>query len=121
VNRNHVGYLLALGLSVAASAASAQNKPFPQNVRYPHGFTSSSLSSADARAVYDVWKQRYLKTDCGNGYYRVEFNNPTGTTVSEGMGYGMLLTAYYGDRAAFDGLWKFVQKNVNVDGLMGCR
>jgi hypothetical protein len=35
------------------------------------------------------------------------------------MGYGMVLTAYFGDKAQFDGLWSFAQKNFNANGLMG--
>jgi endo-1,4-beta-D-glucanase Y len=79
----------------------------------------ANLTSADARDVYEKWKRKYLKADCGGGAYRVEFNSPKGSTVSEGMGYGMLLTAYFGDRAEFDGLWEFARRNLNSLGVMG--
>ncbi len=105
-----------LGLVVIPGSAVAQNKPFPQNTGYGQGFISSNLTSNDAQAIYTHWKNTYLKTNCGN--YRVEFNSPTGTTVSEGMGYGMVLTAYFGDKTEFDGLWNFVQSKLNSSGLM---
>jgi endo-1,4-beta-D-glucanase Y len=110
---------LAFALSLAPRSASAQKKPFPQNGGYPHGFLPNHITTDDVLLSYDNWKSRYLKSDCGNGLYRVEFGSPRGTAVSEGMGYGMILTAYFGDRSAFDGLWRFVQKNLNGDGLMG--
>jgi endoglucanase len=110
---------LVFALSLAPRSAAAQNKPFPQNGGYPHGFVPGHITAGDVLLSYDNWKSRYLKSDCGNGTYRVEFGSPRGTAVSEGMGYGMILTAYLGDRSAFDGLWKFVQKNLNGDGLMG--
>lgn len=111
--------VLVAALGLVAPSVFAQNRPFPQNVVYPHGFRTTRLTADDARTQYDLWKTRYLKTDCGNGNIRVEFGSPTGTTVSEGMGYGMVLTAYFGDKASFDGLWKFVQKNINGNGVMG--
>ena len=95
-------------------------RPFPQEGGYAHGFRPSNISSKDARSAYDAWNANYLKSDLGNGYYRVEFGSPRGTTVSVGQGYGMILTAYFGDKSQFDGLWKFAQKNFSPEhGLMG--
>ena len=105
--------------SPTAPAGPSAARPFPQNVAYERGFKPSNLGAEDARAVYTTWKQRYLKADCGPSLLRVEFQSPVGTTVSEGMGYGMLLTAYFGDRREFDELYAFVKKNWNANGLMG--
>ena len=99
--------------------AIAQSKPFPHDAGYVAGFVPKLVSSADAAAIYSKWKGEYLKSDCGDGTYRVEFQSPAGTTVSEGMGYGMLLTAYFGDRKEFDGLWKFARKNLSSSALLG--
>ena len=97
-----------------------QKRPFPQNGGYAHGFVPSNISAKDALSSYTAWKAKYLKNDCGDGYYRVEFGSPRGTTVSEGQGYGMVLTVYFGDKTQFDGLWKFARKNTRPDlGLMG--
>ncbi len=99
--------------------AAAQSKPFPHDAGYVAGFVPKQVSSADAATIYSKWKSEYLRSDCGDGTYRVEFQSPSGTTVSEGMGYGMLLTVYFGDRKEFDGLWKFARKNLNSNALLG--
>jgi endo-1,4-beta-D-glucanase Y len=41
-----------------------------------------------------------------------------GSTVSEGMGYGMLLAVYVNDQPLFDALWKYEQLHLNGNGLM---
>lgn len=96
----------------------SQNRPFPQN-EVIHGYIAKSISNDDVRAVYELWKRNYLKpAPVVSGGYRVEFNSPAGTTVSEGQAYGMLLTAYYGERSYFDGFYKFYLQSRNVNGLM---
>jgi MYXO-CTERM domain-containing protein len=71
------------------------------------------------QASYDHWKSTYVSSSCGGGYLFVDSTSPHGVAFSEGMGYGMVLSAYMGDRATFDGLWKFIQKNLNSNNLMG--
>ncbi|HEX8670918.1 MAG TPA: glycosyl hydrolase family 8, partial [Longimicrobium sp.] len=39
-------------------------------------------------------------------------------TISEGQGYGMLLAAYMGDKATFDGLWRYAKAYHNTHGVM---
>ncbi len=112
--------MLASAATVAfAPDAHAQTRPFPQGGGYAHGFLPKTVSSLDARKAYDQWKVRYVKADCGGGTLRVEFESPMGTSVSEGMGYGMVLAAYYGDRPTFDGLWRFVQAHYGSHKMMG--
>ena len=108
-----------MGALALPGQAFAQNKPFPHPAAYVAGVTPTGVTSADASTIYAKWKREYLKSDCGDGTYRVEFQSPPGSTVSEGVGYGMLLTVYFGDRAEFDGLWKFARKNFNANGLLG--
>jgi len=114
-------FALAFGaLLLLPGVALAQRRPFPQNGGYTYGFLPNTVGAKDALASYRAWKAKYLKSDCGGGTYRVEFTSPRGSTVSEGQGYGMVLTAYFGDRTEFDGLWKFAQKNFAKEhGLMG--
>lgn len=110
---------IVFALLAIPGPACAHTKPLPRAGGYVAGFTATKLSYADAASIYEKWKREYLKSDCGFGTYRVEFQSPVGSTVSEGMGYGMLLTVYFDDRAEFDGLWKFAQDNLNANGLMG--
>ncbi len=76
---------------------------------YGHGFVPVTVTATDARAAYDAWKSANLE-DCGGGVYRVKWENArTDATVSEGIGYGMLLTVAYDERTAFDGLLAYAK------------
>ncbi len=41
-----------------------------------------------------------------------------GSTVSEGIGYGMILAVYLDDQPLFDGLWQYEQSHLDGNGLM---
>ena len=98
-----------------------QNKPFPQNSDYPYGFKTSVIPEADITNAYNRWKDLFL-LPAGDGMYRV-CGDDTSITISEGMGYGMLLTAYHGEKDLFDGLYAFYNKNRTTEAydLMGWR
>jgi endoglucanase len=100
------------------SLLNAQNKPFPQNINYAFGFKPDNITSATVLNNYNNWKKTYLK-ECGSTKLRVEFNNPTGTTVSEGQGYGMVISAYMGDSITFNKLYTFEKSMHNPFGNMG--
>jgi endo-1,4-beta-D-glucanase Y len=82
----------------------AQERLFPQNVDYPYGYKTSVISAIDIQVSYERWKNLYLKR-C-NEMYRVCIGD-TAITISEGIGYGMLLSAYFGEKDIFDGLLDF--------------
>jgi endo-1,4-beta-D-glucanase Y len=100
------------------------------NTPYPFGLTPSTLpkgaykylstsqygKSQDAYTAYTAWKTNFVES-CGNGIYRVKFSTST-ETVSEGIGYGMLLAAYAADKALFDGLWTYYKNFSNGNELM---
>ena len=130
--------LLALSGNVAAQGTSTRQaarpqqaglapsaiprRPFPQHTLYPGAVIEpnhvSQASMDDAvRTLYDLWKARYVvqagvEPD-GHPRFRVRIGrNPTDATVSEGQGYGMLLTALLAGhdplaQQLFDGLWEF--------------
>jgi len=79
------------------------------------GFFPATILPSHAKTAYTTWKTKYLKT-CSGNRFRVAFN--ADETVSEGIGYGMLLTVGHGDRTEFDGLWAFY-KSRSTGGLMG--
>lgn len=82
------------------------------------GFGPTTVHKADARATYDAWKTIHLE-DCSGGVWRVRWEKAKAdATVSEGIGYGMLLTASFGDRAEFDGLLAYAKKMHDDNGLM---
>jgi endo-1,4-beta-D-glucanase Y len=94
----------------------SQTQPFPADKVFGYGLMPNSRSSSDAQSNYTIWKNNFLSA-CNNGRYRVKFDTAT-ETVSEGIGYGMLLTAYAGDQAIFDGLWNYYKDNSNANGVM---
>jgi len=102
--RKIVILVLLFFLSGGYLFAQSPARPFPQNVVYPYGYQTSVISASDIQTAYNRWKGSYLKT-C-NGMYRVSTDN-TDETISEGMGYGMLLSAYFGEKDIFDGLLEF--------------
>ena len=112
---------LASFVRVSTASAQTASRPFPTSGNYAHGFLPPSVTAAVVQSSYNNWKSKYLQGDCGSGLYRVDNANGDGSTYSEGQGYGMVLTAYFGDKAQFDGLWSFAQKPVNTKtaGLMG--
>jgi endo-1,4-beta-D-glucanase Y len=80
-----------------------------------NGFFPTSILPSHAKTAYTTWKTKYLKS-CSGNRFRVAFN--ADETVSEGIGYGMILTVAHGDRAEFDGLWAYY-KSRSSGGLMG--
>ncbi|GEM_PF-767655 len=97
--------------------------PFPQHPPYASGSVKSNTLSQSAmdgavRSFYDQWKARYLVAGCDSGQYYVYYNYESGETpveaicVSEGQGYGMLITALMAGydpnaRHFFDGLYRY--------------
>ena len=99
-----------------SSYIHAQNNPFPQNKTYSYGLMPSNKNASDASSAYSTWKTNFL-APCNNGRFRVKFDNAA-QTVSEGIGYGMLLSAYAGDKSVFDGLWLYYKDFKNSHGVM---
>ncbi|MBE0393857.1 glycosyl hydrolase family 8 [Flavobacterium sp. PL002] len=107
---------LIILFTVMSLNITAQTQVFPANKNYNQGLMPSNRNSQDAIANYTIWKTNFLE-QCGNGRYRVKFDDPS-KTVSEGIAYGMLLTAYAGERTIFDGLWNYYKDNRDAAGLM---
>ena len=97
-------------------------RPFPQHVQYPADTIKPNHVLQDqldeeVAEFYQTWKESYLKSGdeegCGPDRYYVRFS-PEGPviSVSEGHGYGMLLTVLMAGhdpeaRKYFDGLYYF--------------
>ena len=97
-------------------AMNGINFPFPQNREsssrcvYPTNYLN-----ADVMAAYAQWKTDLITTNGASPYRRVQRTStdgvstytPSGSTVSEGIGYGMLIVVYMGgkdDQMLFDDL-----------------
>lgn len=107
----------------AAAPVAAPRFPFPQHRTYAAGTLSPSHRTTaqlddDVRAAYWRWRGNYLAqagTEAdGHPRYRVKTSTAANaTTVSEGQGYGMLITVLLAGedpdaQTVFDGLWEFM-------------
>jgi len=115
-------------LSAQINTPSGAVVPFGANPNYGanHGIMPANLptggtygKSQDAADAYNEWKANYTES-CGGGQIRVRFDEPN-RTVSEGISYGMLLSAYAADKALFDGLWAYYKAHANGNGFMNWR
>ncbi|MBY0425723.1 MAG: hypothetical protein K2Q22_08815, partial [Cytophagales bacterium] len=78
----------------------------------------TNTASTLAQTWYTDWLTSYY-VDCSPTQARIVDGS---TTYSEGIGYGMLITAYAGDKTRFDKLWAYYKANRNANGLMNwCR
>jgi endo-1,4-beta-D-glucanase Y len=67
--------------------------------------------------AYRNWKQHFVVAS-GSGFKVVRPDTgDNNDTVSEGIGYGMLLAVYFNDKTLFDGLWAYAQQNT-ASGLL---
>lgn len=127
--------LTILALSFLGAKAFAQINsgspaiPFGSKTAYSYGIMPTNLpssgtykSSQDAADAYTAWKNDFVAT-CSSSQSRVLYDDAnttakTGSTVSEGIAYGMLLAAYAGDKTLLDALWAYYKAHVNNNGLM---
>ena len=89
--------------------------PFPANKAFtgcsmpkdPNGKAPDGKFMLDA---YALWKSKFV-TGTGSSTKVVSPEIDNGATVSEGIGYGMLLAVYFGDKTLFDGLLGYLKSN----------
>ena len=118
--------MMVLSTSPCAWAQSVNgttgNFSFPQNLNNPFGFHSSIYNNADVLAAYNKWYADCVTSTGAGGYLRVQRPNEPGlnpnSTVSEGIGYGMVIAVYMNDENLFDNLWKYEQLHQDGNGLM---
>ncbi len=83
--------------------------------QWQQGTQAVSVQAA-ATAAYQAWKAEYvLAAPVGLRVVRPQNDNDT---VSEGMGYGMILAAANNDAATFQGLWNYTRTYLDANGLM---
>ncbi|MEE9355511.1 MAG: glycosyl hydrolase family 8 [Methylococcaceae bacterium] len=96
-------------------------RPFPQHTKYTEKSISPTVfnqthQDQHVKDFYNDWKKHYLisagENKAGQLMFRIAFGKHSDITVSEGQGYGMIITALmagYDPQAQtyFDGLWRF--------------
>jgi len=85
------------------------------------GLTTKVLTTHELRAQYDLWKSRFVERCAQQGDARIRYPETNNDTRSEGVGYGMVISAYFGDQQTFDGLWNYYQRASAGTGLMNWR
>jgi hypothetical protein len=88
---------------------------YPSDVAFPSG-GQAALDTTTSQA-YDTWKSKYVIQACGGTFVNSGggTGQGVGNTVSEGHGYGMVITAMMAGydanaKAVFDGMYAMVQK-----------
>jgi endo-1,4-beta-D-glucanase Y len=108
--------MAALAMLPAGRAAAqaypfgTQHQPFRPGALTVQKFTRAQQNQHVA-AYYDLWKSRWVAVDPQGKGWRVKLDS-SGTTVSEGQGYGMVIVAAMAGhdpqaKTIFDGLWAF--------------
>jgi endo-1,4-beta-D-glucanase Y len=83
---------------------------------YPTNYDNEKV-----RVAYKAWYDATITSDGAGGFLRVkkpDSGSVIGSTVSEGIGYGMILAVYMNDQNLFDNLWKYEQSHRDGNGLM---
>tara|TARA_R100000027_G_scaffold2734_8_gene2694 strand:+ start:13667 stop:15904 length:2238 start_codon:yes stop_codon:yes gene_type:complete len=116
---------------IAPTSGSHPTFPFPQSVVYPHGLKPSNYSQVSMnKHVQTTWENYentyFTQTDTITGEWRITRDDAEDSTVSEGIGYGMLLcvlmdNASNNTRPLFDGLYNYYLRRLNQNGLMNWR
>lgn len=98
--------------------------PFPVHTVYaantikPSDYSQAQLDDETA-SFYDAWKAVFLKNDCVDPEQYYVLKGDGDLTVSEGIGYGMMITAYMAGHDVdahtyFDGLYRWSLANPSI-------
>lgn len=116
-------FLLASLVSFSQINSGNPTIPFGSNTSYDYGMIPTNLptggtfgASRHAADAYNAFKSTYI-VNCGNNAARVRFDN-VNETVSEGIAYAMLLSAYAADQNTLDRLWQYYKNHMNDNGVM---
>jgi len=113
-------FALALFVVQQAFAASTAKFPFPQDQLYQQGIKPTGANHNDVQAAYKIFVNNYY-VESGD-YARIKWDTPE-YTVSEGIGYGMLIMVFMDNdsnntKSKFDKLWAYYKKFEDGNGLM---
>lgn len=107
--------------SSGATTSPGVAYPFPQNFKGNYCTYPTAYDNDKVKAAYQDWKDATITSDGASGFERVkkpDSGTVIGSTVSEGIGYGMILAVYMSDQTLFDNLWNYEQLYLDGNGLM---
>jgi len=109
-------------VALFAHSADVVKFPYPQRKLYGNGTinTENSTASADLKARFKSFYNNFY-TESGN-QARIKFDEPK-YTVSEGIGYAMIMMVYFSDgtksyQGEFDKLLAYYEAHLNENGVM---
>ena len=111
--------VLLLVITAVGPLLTQSVKASPTNpLLYPYNqSTSVSFNINDVTAAWTAYKNARVTTNGAQGGVRVLWDDGA-STVSEGMGYGMLFTVMFDEQSNFDGMWRYVSQHLDANGLM---
>ena len=112
--------ILIFILSLSHALYSAPKYPFPQKATYKYGILPTTINHEKVQQAYDDFIARFYQESGDKA--RIKFDEPD-NTVSEGIGYGMLIMVYMDNatnntQGKFDKLWKYYNSFLNDNQLM---
>lgn len=124
-NKGIILLLLAavLGTYLFSTVINVSAAGVPFNTVYPYGFSSLADDQQQAndmlKAEWEDWKSKRITSNGAGGHKRVQRDASTSyDTVSEGLGYGLLLAVCFDEQSLFDDLYGYVKSHFNGNGLM---
>lgn len=108
----------AVQAAAGGALTVAPRRPFPQHVSYTAGTAlpnhkSQAQLDSDVRNFYSAWKAKFVTQTGTNQYYiHASTWQPDAVSVSEGHGYGMVITALMAGQdpsaqTIYDGMYRF--------------
>jgi endo-1,4-beta-D-glucanase Y len=99
------------------------NFPFPQNREGTYCKLPGRYKNSDVVAAFEAWKAATVTSEGASGHLRVKRldSDPKlelGSTVSEGIAYGMMIAVYMNEQTMFEEFWKYSQLYLTGNGLM---
>jgi len=114
--------ILFPALLCALVANAAVNYPYPMRKNYGNSTINAVNSTADAdlKARFKAFYNNFYTEEGSQA--RIKFDEPQ-YTVSEGIGYGMIMMVYFSDKTTsyqsqFDKLWAYYNAHLNGKGVM---
>lgn len=115
--------LLTAALGAAAiMGATAGNFNFPQETNYAYGTMVTNRQSSTINTLYSKWKKNFYEENAAKTMARIKFDTNT-LTVSEGIGYGMLIFVYMENSTnntqdEFNKLWAYYKNFGRFNGYL---
>ncbi|HEY4188451.1 MAG TPA: glycosyl hydrolase family 8 [Polyangia bacterium] len=95
------------------SASGNAMYPYPQGHAYP-SCNWPKYNTDPVETAYQNWKSKFFDTSTG----RIMRPDQANDTVSEGIGYGMLIGVFMNDKGLFDAVWGYGKAHLDGNGLM---